>query len=86
MLLATHGTGGEGLNLIEADRVIFLDLAWHPAGNRHAQYRIIRPGQKAAQVEIIVIHSVDTIEDHISDIIRDKRKVTIEEIMSRMRG
>jgi len=83
VLVATHGTGGEGLNLVEADRVIFIDLDWHPPGNKHAQDRISRPGQMAEKVESIAIKAVDTIEDDIWDIVRDKRPVTIDELIRR---
>lgn len=81
ILLATHGTGGEGLNLTEASLCIFLDLAWHPAGNQHAQDRIYRLGQTADHVETVVIHSAGTIEDDVMRIIREKRHVTVEELL-----
>lgn len=84
VLLATHKTGGEGLNLTEASRVIFLDLAWHPEGNRHARDRVDRHGQKADVVETIVIRTVDSVEEHVWDIIRQKRNVTLKELLERM--
>lgn len=83
VLVVTHKTGGEGLNLVQADTVIYLDLTWHPSGNQQASERIDRPGQKADDIEIIIIHSVDTIEDHVADIVREKNKVTFKEIMKR---
>ena len=82
----THGVGGEGLDLVEADRAIFLELAWHPAGNKHALRRILRHGQRSDDVEIILIHVPDSIEDHVRDIVREKGRVTIEEIMRRRDG
>jgi SNF2 family DNA or RNA helicase len=83
VMVLTHGTGGEGLQLVEADRAVFLDLAWHPAGNVHAAKRINRHGQKSDKTEIIIIHSVKTVEDHVRDIISEKRPVTIGEILRR---
>lgn len=83
VMVLTHGTGGEGLQLVEADRAIFLDLAWHPAGNQHAAKRINRHGQTSEKTEIIIIHSVKTVEDHVRDIISEKRPVTIGEILRR---
>jgi SNF2 family DNA or RNA helicase len=83
VMVLTHGTGGEGLQLVEADRAIFLDLAWHPAGNTHAAKRINRHGQTSDKTEIIIIHSVKTVEDHVRDIISEKRPVTIGEILRR---
>lgn len=84
VLLLTHGVGGEGLNLVEADRVIFMELAWHPAGNRQAMGRIRRPGQVSERLEAIIIHTQDSIEDHILSIVRDKRQVTVEELRRRV--
>ena len=84
VLLATFGVGGEGLNLVEAVRVIMLDLAWHPAGNRQAQGRIVRIGQKAKKVDVIAIRAEDTIEDDIWDIIAEKETVTVEKLLERM--
>jgi SNF2 family DNA or RNA helicase len=83
VLVSTHGTGGEGLNLPTASRVIYLELAWHPAGNKQAQDRAVRPGQASADVEVIVVHTADSVEDHILDIIREKRRVTWQEIARR---
>ncbi len=84
VLAVTHGTGGEGLNLVQATLAIFLDLAWHPAGNIHAQKRIHRIGQKF-DVEVISIRSSDTIEDHIADIIANKGKMAINELIAKYR-
>jgi len=83
VMVLTHGTGGEGLQLVEADRAIFLDLAWHPAGNTHAARRINRHGQKSDKTQITIIHSTKTVEDHVRDIIAEKRPVTIGEILRR---
>ena len=85
-LALTHGTGGEGLNLEAADRAVWMDLAWHPGGNLHALGRINRPGQASDRVEAIVIHSSDTIEDDILDIVRRKEPVTTGELLRRLMG
>ena len=85
VIVLTHGVGGEGLDLVEADRAVFLELAWHPAGNKHALRRILRHGQSSEEVEIILVQVPDSIEDHIRDIVNDKERVTIEEIMRRRR-
>ena len=84
VLVATHGTGGEGLNLVAADRVIFMEMAWHPGGNRHAQNRVDRPGQMSDDIECILIHCPETVEDHIDDIIRHKEPVTAMRIAEAM--
>jgi SNF2 family DNA or RNA helicase len=83
VMVVTHGTGGEGLTLTEADRAIFLDLAWHPAGNAHAAKRINRHGQKSDKTQITILHATKTVEDHVRDIISEKRPVTIGELLRR---
>jgi SNF2 family DNA or RNA helicase len=82
-LVLTHGTGGEGLDLTEARRAIFLDMAWHPAGNEQAARRILRYGQKSEHTEIIFVHSSGTIEDHIREIVMDKETVTIRALLKK---
>lgn len=83
VLVVTHGTGGEGLDLTEADRAVFLDLAWNPAGNEHAEKRILRHGQLSDRTEIIHLHSPGTIEDDVREIVEQKRPATIAEISAR---
>jgi SNF2 family DNA or RNA helicase len=83
VIVVTHGTGGEGLDLVEADRAIFLDMAWHPAGNEHAERRILRHGQRSDRTEVIYLHASGTIEDHVRDIVSEKRAVTLAEIRAR---
>lgn len=82
VLIATHGTGGEGLNLTQSTCAIFLDLTWHPAGNQHAMKRIYRRGQEE-DVEVIVIKSIDTVEDFIFDTIRRKGRMTVNDLIYR---
>ena len=65
--------------------MIFMELAWHPAGNHHAMKRIRRPGQISEDLEAIIIHVPDSIEDHVLQIIREKRKVTVDELRRRIR-
>lgn len=83
-LVLTHGTGGEGLNLVAASRLVFLDLNWHPAGNAQARDRIYRLGQKAPEVEVVYIRSRGTIEDHVLGILAEKRPVTIEDLTRKL--
>ena len=84
VLVITHKTGGESLTLTQARRAIFLDLAWHQAGNRHALKRIHRIGQDE-EVTIFSIRSVGTIEEHIEDIIRTKGKMSVNDLIARMK-
>lgn len=85
VILVTHGSGGEGLNLHRADRVIFLDIDWHPDGNTQAYKRIDRPAvQKAPFIEVIFIRAVDSVEKHIYAINRRKQPVTLAAIAREM--
>ena len=83
-LIVTHKTGGESLTLVQASRAIFLDLAWHPAGNRHAMKRIHRIGQPR-QVVAEVIQSVDTVEMDIEDLVRFKGNMRVNELFRRIK-
>lgn len=84
-LVVTYGTGGEGLNLVAAERVIFLDLAWNPAGNEQARDRIYRYGQRAEEVEAVYVRAIKTIEDDVLAILRRKEPVTVERLAARLR-
>ena len=83
-LIVTHKTGGESLTLVQASRAIFLDLAWHPAGNRHAMKRIHRIGQQN-QVVAEVIQSVDTVEMDMEDLVRLKGDMRVNELFRRIK-
>lgn len=84
VLFVTYGTGGEGLNLTEANRAVLLDPPWHPAGVQHAIHRIYRHGQKSSDLGIIRLISTGTVEEHILEIIDAKRRVTVEELLGRL--
>lgn len=60
-MLATIRTGGTGLNLQNADTVIFLDREWSPGENRQAEDRLHRSGQTNV-VQVIDIVAADTID------------------------
>lgn len=62
-LLSTRA-GGEGLNLISASTVIFLDDDWNPQVMRQAESRVHRIGQ-TQPVNIFRLHSMGTVEDQI---------------------
>jgi SNF2 family DNA or RNA helicase len=81
VLLATLKTAGEGLDLVEADRVVFIDLPWQQEGINQGENRIYRFGQKADSVETIFIHACETVEDHVREIISRKAKVTINDVL-----
>lgn len=84
LLFLTYGTGGEGLNLVRADRVVLLDPPWHPAGIQHAVHRIHRHGQTSTDLRVIEIISVGTVEERIHEIISEKRQVTVSELVEHL--
>ena len=74
MLLLSLKCAGVGLNLIEANHVIFLDLWWNPGVESQAIDRCHRIGQtKTVYVERITI--MDSIEQRILEIQKEKQKI-----------
>jgi SNF2 family DNA or RNA helicase len=57
----TIAAGGVGITLTRASTVVFLDRAWSPAGNRQAEDRLHRIGQKNA-VQVIDVMARSTID------------------------
>ena len=64
--------GGLGLNLQEASYVFHLDRWWNPAVERQAEDRSHRIGQ-AVKVNVIKYACVDTIEERIDRILKQKQ-------------
>lgn len=76
-LLASTRVGGEGLNLVEANHVIFINRWWNPSANSQAKDRVSRIGQE----KVVLVHSftaADTIEIALDRILRDKSKMAME--------
>ena len=73
-LLASTRVGGEGLNLVGANHVIFVNRWWNPSANNQAKDRVARMGQKRT----VVIHSftcLDTVEEVLDNIIEEKSRL-----------
>ena len=82
-LLASTRVGGEGLNLVEANHVIFVNRWWNPSANHQAKDRVSRMGQ----LRTVVVYSFtcrDTVEEVLDEIIEDKERLatTIVESLS----
>ena len=74
VLLVSLKCGALGLNLISANRVIFVDLWWNPAVEAQAVDRVHRIGQdKHVYISRIVMR--ETIEDRMLQIQREKQGV-----------
>ena len=75
ILLVSTRVGGEGLNLIEANHVVFVNRWWNPSANNQAKDRVSRIGQ----TRTVIVHSFtcrDTVEEVLDDIIEDKTRLS----------
>jgi hypothetical protein len=63
-LLSTK-SGGTGLNLIGASRLVLFDSDWNPAHDQQAMARIWRDGQLASRVFIYRLLTASTIDEAI---------------------
>jgi SNF2 family DNA or RNA helicase len=82
VLLATIKTGGEGLTLTAASKVVFLDPAWNPAGLQQAEDRIYRIGQLADLVETVILRTSNSIDDFMWDVIARKDQVSMDDVLA----
>lgn len=75
VILASTQVAGEGLNLVEANHVVFVNRWWNPSANAQAKDRVARMGQR----RMVVIHSFtcrNTIEEHLDELLAAKMGVT----------
>lgn len=70
-LLATIGVGGVGLNLVESDTCIFLDVPWVPAEIEQAIARLDRIGQKKP-ISVVFLQTRGTIEEVVEKTLGNK--------------
>ena len=75
VLLCSGKIGGEGLNLTEANHIIFINSWWNPSNNSQARDRILRIGQNR-RCFIHTLRTVDTIELRIDEILNEKNNIT----------
>ena len=78
-LLCSGKVAGEGLNLTEANNVVFVNEWWNPSSNKQAQDRVLRIGQ-SKEVNIFHLRSKGTVEERIDQILDTKTNLTIEVI------
>jgi len=82
-LAMSYSLGGEGLQLTAASQAIFTDYPWNGETLRHAYKRVLRRGQTAKAIRFVIFHAKGTVEDHILDILKEKKTVSAEEILRR---
>ena len=71
VLLCSSKVGSEGLNLTEANHVIFFNEWWNPAANNQARDRVVRIGQNR-KVWVYRFRCTGTIDQAFDDIIKRK--------------
>ena len=74
VLLASARVASEGLNLTQANNVIFLNRWWNPSSNLQARDRVVRIGQEK-KVFIYNLYIADTIEERLNEILEDKESI-----------
>lgn len=74
VMLCTTAKMGVGITLTAASNAIFIDSTWTQAGNEQCQDRIHRIGSKKP-VFIYYLWAVDTIDEHVKEIVEDKSLV-----------
>jgi SNF2 family DNA or RNA helicase len=84
-LLASSRIASEGLTLVEANHVIFINRWWNPSANNQARDRVVRIGQKKA-VYVWTFLSSQTIESRLKVILSEKKKTFDELIESVTHG
>ncbi|WP_274362254.1 DEAD/DEAH box helicase [Paenibacillus thermotolerans] len=75
VLVLSLKTGGFGLNLTRATRLIHYDRWWNPAAERQATDRIYRIGQKS-DVEIWKLITKGTLEESIDRLLQEKERLS----------
>jgi SNF2 family DNA or RNA helicase len=81
-LYASSKVASEGLTLVEANHVFFINRWWNPSSNAQARDRVNRIGQK----RIVFIHEyvcVGTIEEAIQKLLRSKNAI-YDEVIGRL--
>jgi len=78
-LLCSGKIAGEGLNLTEANNVIFLNEWWNPSSNNQARDRVHRIGQDKT-VSIYNLRTKNTVEELLAEILSEKKNITNEVI------
>lgn len=65
---------GEGLNLHHGgcSNVVFLDQYWNPGKNEQAEDRIVRIGQTASSINVVILRGEQCVDHYIAKLLEDK--------------
>ena len=80
VLLASTKVAAEGLNLTEANNVIFVNKWWNPSSNLQARDRVVRIGQEKV-VQVISFKASRTLEEALEKILLDKQR-TFDQVIT----
>ena len=78
-LLASTRVASEGLNLTEANHVIFINRWWNPSANAQARDRVVRIGQSRL-VHVKTFTCKNTVEERLEDLF-EKKSTTFRELI-----
>jgi len=79
--LASSRVASEGLTITEANHAIFIKQWWNPSANNQARDRINRIGQEKT-VYCYIFICINTVEEYLEDILKNKSKIFDEFIGS----
>lgn len=74
VMLLTFQIGAEGMNLTEANHIIFLDSWWSPSVTRQAIARALRIGQ-TKKVHVYTFRMKNSIENRVYEIVQNKSEI-----------
>ena len=74
VMLLTFQIGAEGMNLTEANHIIFLDSWWSPSVSRQAIARSLRIGQ-TKPVHVYKFRMKNSIEERVHEIVQNKSEI-----------
>jgi len=74
IILCSSKIAAEGLTLVAANNVIFLNQWWNPSANNQGMDRVYRIGQDK-DVNIYTFVCKDTLEEHLEKILRTKSNI-----------
>jgi SNF2 family DNA or RNA helicase len=83
-LLASSRVAGEGLTLIEANHVLFINQWWNPSANAQARDRVVRIGQQRS-VRVYRFVTRGTIEQIVEDIL-DRKQQLFDSVVDELAG
>ena len=77
MFVGNIKAAGTGITLTAASSTCFLELSWTPGEHDQAEDRVHRIGQEADSVNAYYLLADGTIENDISEMLDEKRKILV---------